>query len=248
MIRNGVACGTFEQVVRKAYVDEAFALAAEKKTKATVSSVAAETGLSRKEVTRLRGPQPEASEHRSARYNRAVRVIAGWLGDRRYSSQEGVALPLPLQADEGPSFAALVKDYSGDVTPKAMLDLLTASECAAVTKGLVHLIRHAYVPANDPAEIIRILGNDVEELVRTIDHNLTCPPADALLQRKVSTSLLPTRLASRFKDLAKRRSQAVLEDLVSWLNQHEATDADEAQYVSVGVYLYECPLSGSPTK
>lgn len=241
LMRNGVACGTLEQIVRKAYVDEAYAVAAEGQTKATVSSVAAQTGLSRKEVKRLRElGEAEASEGRSARYNRAVRVITGWLSDRRYSSAEGVALALPLQgALDAQSFPALVKDYSGDVTTKAMLDLLQNSGCVRVAEGQVQLIRNAYVPANDPAEVVRILGNDVEELVRTIDHNLTCQPGEALLQRKVSTWLLPTHLAKEFKDLSRRRSQVLLEELVVWLNAHEAAEDEESQYVSVGVYLYE---------
>lgn len=241
LIRNGVACGTVEQVVRKAYVDEAFALAAEAESKATISSVAAQTGLSRKEVKRLRDlGEDEVSDGRSPRYNRAVRVISGWLNDRRYSSDEGIALSLPVQGDQdGVTFPALVKDYSGDVTPKAMLDLLEGSGCVRVVEGQVQLIRHAYVPGNDPEEVVRILGNDVEELIRTIDHNLTCEPGEALLQRKVSTWLLPTELAGEFKALTRRRSQGLLEDLVGWLNDHEASDDQESQYVSVGIYLHE---------
>tara|TARA_R110002072_G_scaffold126279_2_gene263073 strand:+ start:488 stop:1237 length:750 start_codon:yes stop_codon:yes gene_type:complete len=240
-MRNGIACGTVEQIVRKAYVDEAFAGAEDGQTKVTVSSVAAQTGLSRKEVKRLRELGDEAaSEGRSPRYNRAIRVITGWLNDRRYSSAEGVALALPLQGDlDGQSFPALVKDYSGDVTTKAMLDLLQSSGSVRVSGDQVQLVRHAYVPANDPSEVLRILGNDVEELVRTIDHNLTCEPDEVRFQRKVSTWLLPSRLAEEFKELSRRRSQALLEELVIWLNAHEAAEDEESQYVSVGVYLYE---------
>lgn len=246
LMRNGVACGTVEQLVRKAYVDEAFAAADEAQVKATVSSVSAQTGLSRKEVKRLRElEESEVSEGRSARYNRAVRVINGWLNDRRYSSPEGIALALPLQGDPGEvSFPSLIKDYSGDVTTKAMLDVLQSSGCIRVLKGQVQLIRNAYVPADDPEEVIRILGNDVEELVRTIDHNLTCQPGQALLQRKVSTWLLPTRLSGEFKELTRRRSQGLLEDLVTWLNANEAAEEEESQYVSFGVYLYE-PRAGA---
>ncbi|MBL4711441.1 MAG: hypothetical protein JKX75_02890, partial [Gammaproteobacteria bacterium] len=41
MIRNGVSSGNFEELVRKAYVDEAFL---NNKLKNTISSVAAQTG------------------------------------------------------------------------------------------------------------------------------------------------------------------------------------------------------------
>jgi len=238
LLRNGVACGTAEQLIRKAYVDEAFAQARESGGKTTISSIAAQTGLSRKEVKRLQGPQPE-SAGRSEKYNRAVRVLNGWLNDRTYSNAEGVALPLPLQSEREPSFAQLVKDYSGDVTPKAMLDLLGASECVAVRNDTVHLLRHAYVPANDPRELLRILGSDASELIRTIDHNLTCPEDETHFQRKVSTSLLPKRVLHTFHQLVRRRSQALLEEFVTWLNANEALPEEEALYASVGIFLYE---------
>ena len=159
-----------------------------------------------------------------------------------------MALPLSLQPDAEPSFAQLVKDYSGDVTPKAMLDLLTASSCVSTTQDMVHLVRHAYVPANDSREILRILGSDSEELIRTIDHNLTCDAQERRLQRKVSTSLLPQRLARSFKELVRRRSQSLLEEFVSWLNDNEATSDEEALYVSVGIYLYEHDVPQEPDR
>ena len=42
MLRNGVACGSFEELVRKAYVDEAFAIGKKNQLKTTVSSVSAQ--------------------------------------------------------------------------------------------------------------------------------------------------------------------------------------------------------------
>ena len=63
LLRNGISCGTFEEMVRKAYVDEAFAQAQRINTKATISSVSAETGLSRKEVKRLHELELSDSEN-----------------------------------------------------------------------------------------------------------------------------------------------------------------------------------------
>ncbi|MBL4712773.1 MAG: hypothetical protein JKX75_09820 [Gammaproteobacteria bacterium] len=53
LIRNGIASSSFEELVRKAYVKEAFAMGKKNCQKTTVSSVSAQTGLSRKEVKRL---------------------------------------------------------------------------------------------------------------------------------------------------------------------------------------------------
>ena len=176
LLRNGISCGSFEEMVRKAYVDEAFAQAQRINTKATISSVSAETGLSRKEVKRLHEMELSDSENTEQKYNRAIRVISGWLNDPHYAYEEGNPRALSLDSSEA-SFANLVKEYSGDIPTKAMLNLLEASDCVEIKDGLVHLVRNAYVPGSDPEEIIRILGNDTNQLINTIDHNLTADEA-----------------------------------------------------------------------
>ena len=243
LLRNGIACGSFEEMVRKAYVDEAFAQASRNNTKATVSSVSAETGLSRKEVKRLNETVLTDSENTEQKYNRAIRVISGWLNDPLYAYEEGN--PRALSLDNAPSldsssasFANLIKQYSGDIPTKAMLNLLESSACVERKDGLVHLVRNAYVPGSDPEEIIRILGNDTSELINTIDHNLTADDASRWFQRKVSNPRVPTAALPAFKDFSRKRSQALLEELDTWLSQNEADDETYSRYVSMSVYYH----------
>jgi len=240
LLRNGFACGNLVDLVRKTYVSEAFAMAEQAGTKVTVSSVSAQTGLSRKEVKRLHELDEDSNAAGEQKYNRAIRVISGWLNDDNFSNKDDQALPLPLTSDSEPSFSDLIKQYSGDVTPKAMLDLLKNSGCVQVNNDTVHLIKHAYVPGNDSEEIIKILGNDTSELIATIDHNLTCKIEDKYFQRKVSSSLLKKSNVEKFKDYSRRRSQALLEELDTWLDEQANTDSnDENQYVSLGIYYYQ---------
>lgn len=237
-LRNGVACGDFLELARKAYVDEAFATP-RGKSKVTISSVSAQTGLSRKEVKRLHEMDGKNDVANGSKYNRAVRVISGWTNDSRFTSSSGVPLPLPMEQGDH-SFAALVKDYSGDIPTKAMFDLLEASECVKKIDGQIYLIRHAYVPGNDSMDVIGILGADTNELIETIDHNLTCIDEERRYQRKVSSSLLAESAVNEFQDYASKRSQVLLEELDAWISNHEVTtDEDEARYVSLGIYYFE---------
>lgn len=236
LLRNGIPCGSLEQVVRKAYVDEAWRAAAAE-GRATVSGVAARTGLSRKEVKRLRELDGAPDAACEERYSRAVRVLAGWLNDRSFCNEEGIPLPLPLQG--AGSFGELVRAYSGDMTPKAMLDLLRDAGCVLVEGGHAHLVRRAYVPAGDAPEVLRMIGVDASELIATIDHNMTHPPEERRFQRRLATGLLPRRLRVRFRELVRARSQALLEELLAWLEEHEATPDEEPCAVSVGIYHYE---------
>lgn len=239
MLRNGVSCGNFEELVRKAYVDEAYAIGDKNQTKTTVSSVSAQTGLSRKEVKRLNEQTATQSDEIEKKYNRAVRVISGWFNDKCFSDELGNAKTLNMDGENN-SFAALVKQYSGDIPTKAMLELLLAADCITVNDGKVKLIKHAYVPGKDSVEVIQILGADVNELINTIDYNLSVKESEKRYQRKVSTAVLNKNALQAFKKIANQQSQSLLEELDVWLSQNEVTSDDEdACYVSLGIYYYE---------
>ena len=237
MLRNGIACGSFEELVRKAYVDEAFELARQQ-GKATVSSVSAQTGLSRKEVKRLQDLESGDASGNSQKYNRAIRVISGWMNDSRFLSPAGVPRPLDMEGSEF-SFAALVKQYSGDIPTRAMFDLLQKSGCVEKQDGKVYLVSHAYVPGNDPGDVINILGTDTGELMNTIIHNMSAATDQRRFQRKVSSHRLASAHVDAFQKYAGRRSQALLEDLDNWLTEHESTTEDDARYVSMGIYFFQ---------
>ena len=239
LLRNGVSCGSFEELVRKAYVDEAFSLGARNQQKTTTSSVSAQTGLSRKEVKRLSELQDANNSDIEQKYNRAVRVISGWVNDDQFTDASGVAKDLPLDGEDI-SFSTLVKQYSGDVPTKAMLDLLVAAECVQLNDNKAKLVKHAYVPGKDSAEVLRILGSDTNELLNTIDHNLTAEDGDKRYQRKVSSAVLNRDSIEEFKSLSNKNSQSLLEELDTWLSQNEVNPDDEnASYVSLGIYYYE---------
>ncbi len=244
LLRNGVSCGSFEELARKTYVDEAYAIGKKNQQKTTVSSVSAQTGLSRKEVKRLNDLEQTQRTDVEQKYNRAVRVISGWVNEDRFTDAQGNAKALPLSDEDG-SFAALVKQYSGDITTKAMLDLLLNAECIKVEDNMAHLIKQAYVPGKDSEEIIRILGTDTSELLNTIDHNLTDENNNKRYQRKVSSALLNKNAIDKFKKLSNKQSQVLLEQLDAWITEHEVEPDDEnASYVSLGIYYYEQESSG----
>lgn len=239
LMRNGMPSGSLEELVRKAYVDEAYAVGKKNQVKTTISSVSAQTGLSRKEVKRLLELDNTPHTDIEQKYNRGVRVISGWINDKKFTDNNGQPKSLPLDENTN-SFSALIKQYSGDIPTKAMLDLLIAAECVQVKNNEVQLIKHAYIPGKDSAEIINILGTDTNELINTIDYNLTAADTDKHYQRKVSTALLDKSSVEKFKALSEKHSQDLLEELDAWLTLNEVDQDDENScYVSLGIYYYE---------
>jgi hypothetical protein len=239
LLRNGVAHGAFLELTKKVFVDVAFDEFAPDGKKQTVSRVSAQTGLTRKEVKRLHELQDTDESSSQARYNRAVRVISGWMHDKRFLDKQGKPATLTLGGQPS-SFDVLVKDYSGDIPVRAMLSTLVETGTVAETDGEVSLLRQAYVASGDQADKLDILGSDVFELISTIDHNLTAEPDKLLFQRKVSYDNINPDSLPRLRKLSARKAQALLEQLDKHYAQQEfEDDTEQGSTVSLGIYYFE---------
>ena len=241
LLRHGMAYGTFAELARKAYTDEGLRHLESLGKRPSISAVSALTGLTRKEAKRVHDLDLEAGSDRTHRYNRAIRVVSGWLVDPRFHDGDGEPAALPL---EGPhSFAELVKDYSGDIPPSAMLTILEASNTAAVEEDRVILRERAYLPTQTPVEHIEILGRDVGELVGTIGHNISSEKPHRVFQRKVSNNSVRESALPAFRALSAEQSQALLETYHKWLSEHQVDpdggDDERARYVAIGIYYYD---------
>ena len=247
LLRKGIAFGEFSQLIKRAYIDVTEKQLLKSEGKATTSRIAIVTGLTRKEVGNLR-KQSKSEAPGSSKYNRAVRVISGWLEDTEFSSIDGLPKALPINGDKG-SFEALVNRYSGDIPVRAMLDEL---ERVKVIKKIgeqhISLLRHAYVPLDDEDETLTILGADVSELISTIDHNLTTDNKELYFQRKVSYNNLPAECLPEFQKMVNQDGQYLLEKFNEWLMQQDRDINPDKQgtgqiKAGVGIFYFEEPAS-----
>ncbi|NIW13260.1 MAG: hypothetical protein GWN31_04870, partial [Candidatus Thorarchaeota archaeon] len=191
LLRNGVPFGSFADLARWAYVDVAVREFAIKGRKQSTSRVSILTGLSRKEVSRLRSTEALGNSVDVDRYNRAARVVGGWITDGRFTDKKGQPLALAFEKGEA-SFSDLVRDHSGDVPARAILDeLLRVGLVKVEKKDRIRLLSRAYVPRGDEPQMISILGTDVSHLIKTIDHNISAQDDAPLFQRKVSYDNVP---------------------------------------------------------
>jgi len=251
LLRNGISYHVFSDLVRWVYVDVAFKEFGIPPRKQTSSRVSVITGLSRKEVQKLRDLDIPVDEDTPGRYNRATRVISGWIRDPQFLDHENNPLNLPL--DGVPAFSSLVKKYSGDMPVRAVLDeLLNVGAVALQEDGTIKLVTRAYLPVADQKAMIDILGADVADLITTINHNLepknTCP----LFQRKVSYDNIPEEFLEQFKAVSSEESQALLKRLDAWLAVRDRdlnpdVPGSGRKRVGLGIYYFEEDVKSIPT-
>lgn len=243
LLRNGVPFQAFAEHAKRAYVDVALREPAGTDRKPSLSRASVITGLTRKEVSRLAAlPADDATV--AAQYNRAARVVSGWVRDRRFHDARRRPATLAIEGARQ-SFAELVRRYSGDMPARAVLDeLVRVGAVRQLQDGRVQLVGRAYVPRTGEREKLGILGSDVAALIATIDHNLTGPPEDAFLQLKVSYDNLTSEALPRLRNEAGRKAQALLEELDrAWSRQdrdvNPAVTGTGRKRAMLGIYYYE---------
>ncbi len=250
LLRNGISYAEFAEYAKRAYVKTALTDFSIQGRKPTVSRAAVVTGLTRKEVKRLMDAQDDDSGDVQHAYNRAARVVTGWVRDRAFQDRDGHPAELSLDGTGDGDFPALVRAYSGDMPARAVLDELVRVEVAEETAdGKVRLLKRAYVPAGDDAQKLHIFGTNVADLVTTIDHNLTGSDERPLFQRTVSYDNVPPEVLETWRKQAAEQSQRLLEDLDRLLAAYDrdtaggSPDAGRRFRTGVGVFYFEEDVS-----
>jgi uncharacterized protein DUF6502 len=245
LLRNGMSFNAFADLAKRVYVEVGMREFGIPGKKQTVSRVSILSGLSRKEVQRLLGERAQTSgTEAQERYNRAARVIAGWVRDGDFTDAAGDPLQLS-QGGTGASFSQLVKRYSGDVPARAVLDeLLRVGAVERLDDDRIRLLSRAYIPSTSDHDKLDILGADVADLITTIDHNLQHDGAAPRFQRKVMYDNLPEEAVSAFRSLSAQQAQALLENMDHWLSRHDrdvtpSVKGNGRVRAGIGIYYFE---------
>lgn len=243
LLRHGISFGGFTDIAKRAYVDVAEHEFVLENRKQTISRIAVLTGVHRKEVARVRNLPPLEECQLDERYNRARRVISGWLCDSEFLDHKGEPETLAFEGKRG--FNDLVKRYSGDVPSRAVADEL-------MRVGAVKLNRHnklclssrSKIPIARATDTLQMLGTDTRDLIETIDHNLSHPTQESSFQRNVIYDNVPVEAIPEFRRLATRLGQATLEQLNDWLAERDRDsnsniDGSGRVRLGMGAYLIE---------
>lgn len=133
LLPRGITPQRFSRLAREAFIKAAAERSRLRNGRINRSKVAALTGLTRKEIKRILDREQSTSNpklYRSA-CTPSERVVQGWMTDRRYLTKQGD--PKMLTTDGGhSSFRRLVKDYGGDISPRAVLEQLQDSKAIRV--------------------------------------------------------------------------------------------------------------------
>lgn len=127
LLPRGITPNRFSLLARNAFVRAAADNSRLRNGKVNHSKVAALTGLPRKEIRRILDRTIiNLKPHRTTSLPSA-RVVHGWLTDREFLTRKGKPKSLAVGGTQF-SFEQLVREYGGDISPRAILEELLRSK------------------------------------------------------------------------------------------------------------------------
>lgn len=252
LIRHGLTSYDLSRIANIAFVQAARDILLERGESASFSRIAAITGLHRHVVSEIvRSADNSAGNlglEKDYRRNRIARVLAGWFESPEYTDKSGRPLPLSIDGPR-PSFAALVRAYSGDIYPQIILDELLQVGAVRVRKdGAVRVVTRRYTLGGADPSAISNMGMAAGDLLRTLEYNLSASPesrhfVDSVSSESVSRAALPL-----LRHLLRQRGAAFLNDVEGWVAENENQSGQETVRAGVLIQMYvdEMPPPRSP--
>ena len=215
-----------------------------------VSRVSILTGVSRKEIARVRTLLEQEADPLPNKTTDATRVLSGWHQDPDFLTADGKPCILPAEGD-GASFATLWQRYGGDVPVTSMRkELERVGAITSLPDGRLRAERRYFMPRRFDPQWILNAGGMLHDLGSSITHNLDAgaeaagvrrdAPARRFIGRATSDSVDPAALPE-FEAFVEKNGQEFLERMDKWLTEHEARpasgEARRKMRLGLGVFL-----------
>ena len=239
MLRAGINWRELADVCKATYVEVATEDFGIRGRPTNISRVAILTGLTRKEVRRLRNLLEEANPEVFSRMNYATRVLSGWFQDEEFLDDDGKPRPLPREGDST-SFESLCQKYSGDVAATTMLkELKHVGAVAEEKNGQLIVKTRNYSPTMMDPERMLSSGSVLEDMGYTIAYNLDRSESDpGRFEGRASNTRMPAKALPAFREFTRIEGQAFLEKVDAWLSEHEIKDGDDSKSIRLGMGTY----------
>jgi hypothetical protein len=239
LIAQGVTHAEFAETAKEVYVETALRHF-ESEGRVNKSRVAILTGLTRKEVKNVIDRTIEAGVQPKT-YSRPERVLTGWYSDPKYQGPYGIPLELPYESgsDGDPSFVELVRQYSGDMAPRQMLNQLIEAGSVVEVEGRYKAVRRIFKHSTLSPSLIKRLGEVGYRVFSTAAKNIDKQmEGSGYFDRMVFADEGCTDdQIDKFDEYIKPRGQEFLEEIDVWFSSRKEENTPGVQRKETGLYM-----------
>ena len=247
LLKCGMTWREFAEISKGVFIDVASRDFGLKGRPTNVSRVSILTGVSRKEVKRVRDLLDDEQVPLPNKTTDATRLLSGWHQDPVFLDGAGAPRILPAEG-EGATFATLWARYGGDVPLVSLRkELERAGAVTVLPDGALRVERRYFMPVTFDPQWILNAGSMLKDLGTSIAHNLDVKAGDGngsrrFVGRATNQNMDPAALPA-FHAFVEEQGQAFLETVDQWLTRHEAGTPPEAGKqrvrLGLGVFLIE---------
>ncbi len=239
LIAQGVTHAEFAETAKEVYVETALRHF-ESEGRVNKSRVAILTGLTRKEVKNVIDRTLEAG-YQSKTFSRPERVLTGWYSDPKFQGPYGIPLELKYETgdEETPSFVELVRQYSGDMAPRQMLNQLLESGSVVEVEGRFKAVRRIFKHSTLSPSLIKRLGEVGYRVFSTAAKNIDKQmEGSGYFDRMVFADEGCTdEQIDKFDEYIKPKGQGFLEEIDVWFSSRKDENAPGVARSETGLYM-----------
>jgi len=243
VLKHGVTWSEFSDLTKDAYVQVARADYGIQGRPTNNSRVAMLTGLSRREVAKVRDRLLDGGDIAEDLHgNQISRILTGWHVDREFTDAQGQPKDLPISGPSG-SFTALLKRYAGDLPHGAIRkEMQQRGAIEELASGEIRVLMRDYVYSDLDPEIVWRMGVALHDHAATLEHNLNEDREDGPRFEAIADNASVSPAAYQaFQQLVQSKGLSFLEEMDAWLSDNEIDmDTDNRKRsvrLGVGVYL-----------
>jgi hypothetical protein len=249
----GLSVQDFTSIFREAAVRSIAARQLEAKRKINISGIAASTGITRTEISRiLKSVSKSPDQKLQLRQQSTNRILAAWHQDPRFTTPNGQPAELKIYG-RGATFEALVKSNARGLPIRALLDELIRVDAIEVRPAQVVRVKTFFaVDRGVTPDIVQSFGDRATELLSTMLQNMRHPEGSAFIAN-ISAARIPNSLIPLFRKQLNSKGADFLAEMQDILVRapsevKKIKRSEKLRRLSVTIFSHESPLpSAMPT-
>ena len=244
-LTRGATIQAVEEMLRQAFVDEAQRICGSDEV--ATSRISTMTGLTRREVTRLRSV---ARQESPATRSVATDLLTRWLSAPEYTRRGSPRVI--ARAGAAPSFEHLASTVTRDVHPRSLLAEMERLHLVEhdEDKDTVRLLVDAFVPRGDQPRMLGYLGDNVGDHLRGAVRNVL-GAGDEHFEQALLADELSAESIQRARELITGQWRSLLTDVAPQLEALMAQDREagraQDQALRIGLYSWSRPMQAPPS-
>lgn len=245
LLRFGIGLREFTEISKTAFVEVATKEYGLRGRPTNISRVAVMTGLTRKEVRRIREKIEKGDQSVVVKTTPLSEILHRWHAEPEFLDASDRPLILPF-AGEQHSFSSLVKRFGGDIPPGAMrTELKRVGAVEEDADGNLKVVSRTLYPEGPQDKLVTAMVHAVYPLISTIAHNVNPDREEdswaqmSSYSRSIRKTDLP-RLRRISFDRLSEVAESIDDLFMAYETLHENDNSSMDQNtVAVGVFYFE---------